>query len=233
MSAGDWPCCLQACAGRKWPTAQAALKHRQIEHGWLDWSIEYLGDRTEVVGVTRPGKGSGVRVVGLDLSLTATGVADSDGTAGVIKPRIKGHDRLDFINDAIAQHVTGDPAAGLVLVEGPSFGSQGSAYHQLAGLWWLVVHGLWKAEIPYAVVSPQARAKYATGRGNAGKDAVLASVVRRYPMVEINDNNVADAWVLMAMGLDWLGRPLCSVPAVNREALAKVEWPAGLIAGAA
>jgi crossover junction endodeoxyribonuclease RuvC len=174
------------------------------------------------------------RVVGLDLSLTATGVAVSDGTPYLIKSRTKGHERLAQIardiDNAVAGGYLQDPGrAQLVVVEGPSFGSRGSAYHQLAGLWWLVAHNLWAAGIPYAVVSPTARAKYATGKGNAGKDAVLAAVVRRYPQIEISDNNAADAWVLMAMGCDYLGEPLSEMPAAHREALAKVAWPTAVL----
>jgi crossover junction endodeoxyribonuclease RuvC len=169
------------------------------------------------------------RVVGLDLSLTATGVADNSGAVRIIKTKLTSHDRLRHINDAVLELVCsyhGDGRrADLVVVEGPSYGSQGSSYHQLAGLWWLLTHSLWRAALPYAVVSPQARAKYATGKGNAGKDAVLAAVVRRYPQVEISDNNAADAWVLMAMGCDYLGEPLAEMPAAHREALAKVAWP--------
>jgi crossover junction endodeoxyribonuclease RuvC len=170
-----------------------------------------------------------MRIIGLDLSLTATGVADSHGAPQLIKPRTKGHERLEQIAGAVDSIVlvgnTMSDTADLVVVEGPSFGSEGSAYHQLAGLWWLITHNLWTARIPYAVVSPQARAKYATGKGNAGKDAVLAAVVRRFPALEVNDNNVADAVVLMAMGCDRAGVPLVDMPAVNREALAKVDWP--------
>lgn len=49
--------------------------------------------------------------------------------------------------------------------------------------------------------------------------------MRRFPDVEINDNNAADAFVLMAMGLDWLGRAPAVMPAVNRTALDAVKWP--------
>lgn len=107
------------------------------------------------------------RVIGLDLSLTATGVSVSDGGITVLKTKLKGHDRLDWIWDQVgrAARIGERPGAEtLVVVEGPSFGSQGSAYHQLAGLWWLVAHGLHVAEVPYVVVSPRSCAASRTWR---------------------------------------------------------------------
>lgn len=160
-------------------------------------------------------------VVGLDLSLTSTGYAGPGGT-GRIRSAVNGHPRLAFLLDRIGEITA---PAELVVVEGPSYGSKGATYHQLAGLWWLVAHDLWTAGLPYAVVSPQARAKYATGRGNANKDAVLLAVERRFPWAAVSGNDQADALVLMAMGLDRLGHPLADLPAVNRTALDKVAWP--------
>ncbi|NUS59160.1 MAG: hypothetical protein HOV66_30530, partial [Streptomycetaceae bacterium] len=72
--------------------------------------------------------------------------------------------------------------------------------------------------------------KYATGKGNAGKDEVLAAVVRRYPDVEVSNNNEADALVLRAMGCDHLGQPLAVVPQTHRAALDKVAWPQAVTA---
>jgi crossover junction endodeoxyribonuclease RuvC len=87
---------------------------------------------------------------------------------------------------------------------------------------------LWRAETPYAVVTPQQLKKYATGYGsgkNCGKDKVLAAAIRRYPMAEVDGNDVADALVLAAMGADHLGCPLATVPQANRSVLAGVTWP--------
>ena len=160
-------------------------------------------------------------VVGLDLSLTGTGIAGWE-QADVIRSRDTGHARLAVLLSHIGAACHG---ADLVVVEGPAFGAKGSAYHQLAGLWWLVAHQLFTQGIPYAVVSPAAVKQYATSKGNAGKDMVLANVVRRFPQVEVNDNNAADALVLAAMGYDHLGCPMVTMPQSHRGALDKVEWP--------
>lgn len=169
-----------------------------------------------------------MNILGLDLSLAATGLA-GDGWTETLKPpaRLRGVERLDWIRSTIAdRYLTG---VTLAAVEGPSYGSQGagrqSGHHERAGLWWLVVRTLWRRGIPYAVVTPAGRARYATGRGNAGKDDVMREVARRFPWFT-GDNNAADALVLAAMAADHLGHPLAAMPATHRAALAAVEWPA-------
>ena len=171
-------------------------------------------------------------VLGIDLSLTSTGLArvhcqESGVSVSTmrLKPAVKGHDRLDLIVDTVTAWAL---PVDYVALEGPSYGSQSSSYHQLAGLWWLVRHELWTMRVPTAVMAPQARAKYATGRGNSGKDEVLAAVIRRYAIpleVDVPGNDVADALVLAAMAARHLGRAVEEkVPEVNAEALAKVQW---------
>lgn len=180
-------------------------------------------------------------VIGLDLSLTSTGIAGvrSPGSPGTISAMVtcvksKGSvaatldDRARRL-DALAAEITGqvvDVHPDLVLVEGPSYGSQTGSQHDRSGLWWIVVMGL--RELGYQVVEvpPSCRMKYATGKGNAAKDAVLAAVVRRYAGVEVTGNDEADALVLAAMGARWLGHPIeDSLPQTHLAAMAKVQWP--------
>lgn len=166
-----------------------------------------------------------VRVVGVDLSLRSTGIAGSTGWADRLVPPAGARDllRLRWLVDEVRLNVT---AATLVVLEGPAHSRAAQAgHHELAGLWWMVRDRLARMDIPVAVVSPSARAKYATGRGNAGKDEVLAAVIRRYPDVEITGNDQADAYTLAAMGADWLGHPPAYVPAIQRAVLDKVDWP--------
>lgn len=173
-------------------------------------------------------------VVGLDLSLTSTGVArivDGKAAVGRVRPKnIDGHERLEFIREDVAGWVYEDgQAPGLVVIEGPSYGSPSGSqrgHHERAGLWWLVTQDLWMSGVRVAVVPPTQLKTYATGKGNAGKDDVLTAVVRRFPDVAVRGNDDADALVLAAMGADHLGQPLVTMPAEHRKALAKVEWPA-------
>jgi len=176
------------------------------------------------------------RVIGLDLSLTSTGIADAQELIYIrtVKSRNTGKNvedawqRLQFIDAEIWRTVVRHgPAPALILIEGPSYGSSGAGTWDRAGLWWTVVSGLLAQDLPLAVVSPSTRAKYATGKGNAGKAAVCSAAANRYGRVFATDDE-ADAFVLAAMGLDHLGYPPAVMPAANRAALDKVRWPEGI-----
>lgn len=179
----------------------------------------------------------GLHIVGIDPSLTGTGVAviRPDGLlfTDTFTTKLRGHQRLAHIvteiRDAAVSPVPWG-AAQLVVIEGPSYGNQGSGrqsgHHERAGLWWLITHELWQVGIPYAVVPPASRCRYATGKGNAAKDQVLAAVLKRFgQLVDIDNNNEADALVLAAMAAEHRGQPLAAMPATHSEALAKVVWP--------
>lgn len=163
------------------------------------------------------------KVVGLDLSLTSTGVAGR-GWTDTIKPhpKMRGDDRLLFIRQQIV--TTWTPGAALVAVEGPSYGSTGRGQHERAGLWWMVVCALRTHGIPVAVIPPSSLKKYATGRGVGDKDDVLLAVARRFDWFA-GKNDEADALVLAAMAADHLGQPMADMPATHRAALERVEWP--------
>jgi hypothetical protein len=68
--------------------------------------------------------------------------------------------------------------------------------------------------------------KYATGKGGAKKEQVALEAVRRFPDVKIADNDQADALWMAAMGCDWLGWPIVTVPLANRAVLESIRtWP--------
>lgn len=166
------------------------------------------------------------RVIGLDLSLTCTGVA-GEGWADIIRPKagLRGHPRLAFIVEQVADHIR---SADLVVIEGPSFGGGVAHRHEdLAGLRVMVRHACWRRGIPYALVPPSCRALYATGKGSGSKGAVRDSVRDRYG-IECDGPgryDQADAYALLAMGLHHLGWPLVVVPDTHRRGLDGCQWP--------
>jgi crossover junction endodeoxyribonuclease RuvC len=174
-------------------------------------------------------------VVGIDPSLAATGLATPARLRTITsqpgRPDLRGRrDRLTVAADTITLTVAEDvhPRTALVVIEAPAYSKTGHQ-HERSGLWWLVVDRLLDAGHLVCEVTPSARARYATGRGNAGKDEVLAAVVRRYPHQDVRDNNTADALVLRAMGCRYVGQPLeDGLPAAHRAALDKVLWPTAL-----
>jgi len=189
--------------------------------------------------MTRP-----LLIAGIDLSLTSTGIAlvttqpDADGHTKRIES--KGHAKASLAQrntrlTRLAKAIT-DEAGGadLVVIEGPSFGqTRQGGQHDRAGLWWIVVN-LLREEYSSTVVEvpPACRARYATGKGNAAKDMVLASVVKRYADWDVTGNDVADSLVLAAMGARHLGHPIeTSLPTTHLAAMAGVAWPANTTGG--
>lgn len=172
-------------------------------------------------GGTRP------LVIGLDLSLTSTGVAGVDW-AEALKPRHKGHRRLSWLRSEIWDRTKN---ADLVVVEGPAYGRGSQAgHHELSGLWWMITHDLWRRDLPYAVCPPKVRAMYATGSGNAGKGEVRDGV-RRHFGVECDGASrydKADAVTMAVLGAHWLGYPVADLPASHTRALGSVAWPANV-----
>lgn len=159
-------------------------------------------------------------VLGLDLSLTATGVAYPDGASHTYAVKTKGCDRLRTIRDRLLTDcMTEEPT--YVAIEGPAFGRpQGMhALGQLAGVIYLALH---EAGQPYVLITPSTVKKYATGKGNAPKAEVLAAAIRRLDY-DGHDDNQADALWLRAVLMDALGEPVVTVPESHRVALAKVE----------
>lgn len=159
-------------------------------------------------------------IVGLDLSLTSTGVAVIDPCTvppiSVSRIRTAGkrsdtwaqrHARLGGIVDRITDHV---PPGALVMIEGPAYSRSVGSVHDRSGLWWLAYTALVQHDCTIAVCPIQARIRYAVGKGAAHKDIVLSAVVRRYGAMlpELTGNDEADALLMAALGARWLGYPV-------------------------
>ena len=191
-------------------------------------------------------------IAGVDLSMTSTGLAVyAEGVPWTItaappvrlariqsKPIQSGKDakgkrtatwedrrvRMADIVTRVSQVV---PDGSLVFLEAPSYGSTGTGTFDRSGLWWWVFSELTALECLVVPVSPAQRMQYATGKGggaDAGKDAVIAAVVRRYPWADVRGNDEADALVLMAMARRAVGAPLeDAMPLANLKALDKLD----------
>lgn len=161
-----------------------------------------------------------MKVVGLDLSVAATGTCDRDGKLFTIKPGFKGDWRLVEIRDCIELMVGG---CDLVVIEElPPVRA-----HALGILG--MVHGavrsmLMMDNIRYALAPPTVLKKYATGRGQATKPDMRMALFQRTDL-DVRDDNQVDAYWLRAMGLDQLGEPVVKLPEAQRAALSKVAWP--------
>ena len=161
------------------------------------------------------------RVVGLDLSITATGVAWCDGSLYTVKTRAEGDRRLIEIFHEVAIAVEGRSIALVVIEDLPTHAKGAGITGMVHGA---VRAGLMSMRVPYALITPASLKKYATGVGNCGKSAMAIAALKRHGR-EIPDEDQCDAWWLRAAGLDHLGHPLAPMPATHRTALDKVAWP--------
>lgn len=187
-------------------------------------------------------------VVGIDPSLTSTGVAvcgDPFNRDGVTTHRFQSkgtaaddwdttHRRIGELRDRVLSVV---PRGALVLIESPAYSKNTGKAYDRAWFWRDISRDAHdRLGCTVVPVLPNLRAKYGTGAGGgagAGKDRVLAAAVKRYPAYAIEGNDVADAVLLMAMGRRLVGRPLESaLPQANLAALTSVRLPAPVTTGA-
>jgi len=180
---------------------------------------------------------AGPTVVGIDPSLTGTGIASSNGWCDVIgykRARAKDPgitqlphaERIRAMRDLLAQVRTTIGCPALVVMELPAVSRSGGGAHERGWFWWEIYFYLTSSYIPVGLLTPNARALYATGKGNAPKNLVVDSIARRFPAWTTNGNdNAADAVTLMAAGRDWLGWPITDMPKTHRAALDKATWP--------
>lgn len=160
-------------------------------------------------------------VVGLDYSLTSSGVALSAPLrVTLIQPSEKGHPRLHQLKMSLRHLVRG---SALAVVESASYRSTSSTFHQLAGGWHILTHELWELGIPYAEVAPSTLKAYATDDGHADKPKMVAAARRAFPRTPVVNDDAADALFLAAMGAEYLGHPLFRSP--RTSALDSVSWP--------
>jgi crossover junction endodeoxyribonuclease RuvC len=176
------------------------------------------------------------RVVGIDPSLTGTGVAAITAEGPLVQvisskptaaPSFMDRDnRLQLVADQVEQFV-GD-ACELVVIEGPALGKASPHTWDRAGLWWRIVHQLHHLGVPLAVCPPTVRAKWATGKGNAGKAGVVAAIARMWPEVDLADDNAADALAFATIAAQRLDFPTVPMLARHRDALTSVDWPVSI-----
>lgn len=161
-----------------------------------------------------------VKVTGLDLSMTATGVAHTvEGAAcwHLIRPKCTKDRRLAEIRDQVREYVTG---SAFVLVEMLPPNMKGAG---ITGMVQGVVRDeLLNLGISYGDVGPASLKKYATGKGNASKTEMALAAMKRAG-VELAEDNVCDAWWLWVMANDHLGHPVFPLPKLHRDQLASIE----------
>ncbi len=172
---------------------------------------------------------SKLKVLGLDLSITATGIAHPNGATETIKTRPgDGDRRLLQIRGYLRKAV--DAGVDLAVIEDLPTHAHGAG---ITGM----VHGavravLMGASVPYVLVTPATLKSYATGKGNADKPdmavAAFEKAGREFPgdlTPAGKGGDQCDAWWLRHAGLDHYGFAEFELPQAQRSRLDKVDWP--------
>lgn len=160
-----------------------------------------------------------MKILALDLSLTCWGICSHLGVSSW-EPPGKGVHRLHMgwvrVEELLAIH---DPE--VVVIEGYSYASrQGS--HQLGEMGGVVRLKILQEGVDYVEVSPSEVKKFAAGKGNANKEAVLTAAVRKLGYAG-HSNDEADALWIWHMAQCGYGLGECTK--VQREVASKVQWP--------
>lgn len=162
------------------------------------------------------------RVIGIDPSMTATGIAYADGSTRVIRTDPKaGDDRLADIDNQVRSAICDE--IDLAVVEDLPRNAMGAGITGLA-------HGvirlaLLREGVPYIRVPAATLKVYATGKGTATKPDMRLELFKRTNLDVRDDNEVDAAW-LRLLGLDLAGRPEINLPQTHRRALDKLTLPA-------
>lgn len=163
-------------------------------------------------------------VIGIDASLTGTTIATPAGIEKIVT-RKTGPDRLAYIRDRVLD-IIDEFAPLVVFLEGYAFARPNQA-HQIGELGGVLRVALWQAGHNVVEVAPAARAKWATGKGNASKDAVVSAVSARLGR-SFESNDHVDAFVLrdIGMALATQQSELGELTKFRHEVLAKIRVPA-------
>ncbi|RZT87515.1 Holliday junction resolvasome RuvABC endonuclease subunit [Pseudonocardia sediminis] len=177
-----------------------------------------------------------MRVLGIDLSLTRTGVGIIDHaepqcvaraeiveSSGRRAESLLDRDRrLYRIAAGVLEHATDDTT--LVGIEmGVTARVAGGSLWDRAGCWWRIVHALHRRNVRVVSVNPATLKKWATGRGNADKSDVSVAMARLWPDVDSPSNDGWDGLAAASMCAQHLEWPVPS-RAHHAESLARVDW---------
>lgn len=165
--------------------------------------------------------------LGLDLSLTGTGVVliDREGDvihAATIKNKLRGMERLKFIEGEI-EYILRCNATINIAIEGYAMGirtGQSFSIGELGGVIKLLLYE-WKK--PFVIVSPTSLKKFVLGKGVGDKDMIIMNVYKRWGF-EAKTSDEADALVLAYISRE-LDRNTGNLPKYQEEVLEVIRNP--------
>lgn len=162
--------------------------------------------------------------MGLDLSLSSTGWS-TGGEKGVITPKTTGTQRLVDIAKNLQELIRYHKVSAVV-IEGYAFAARSGQAFSIGELGGVVRYVLCGMNVPFAIVQPTSRAKFATGRGNASKSEVVSAVSARTGIVWSGPgaDDMCDAWILEEMALLRRGEARYDWPEASVAVVDGIDW---------
>lgn len=172
-----------------------------------------------------------MRIVGIDLSLTGTGLAEItlqpgelDELAGIQTTVVGSSGKKDDLLEQRFERQTAITERIMDWVKGPmhftspvklpdlvvieslfSTGQVGGSQIDRSGLWWRVVGSVLCWSVPVVTAAPMQAKKFLTGAGNSDKGAMAMYASKLYPhwdpSTSKNANDEADALALASIGV--------------------------------
>lgn len=154
-------------------------------------------------------------VLGIDPSLTGTGIAHETGqlTVSTDSSQADGP-RLTAIYSAVTDHI--GLAVRLAVIEDLPTHAKGAGRTGMAQ--GVVRFALDQLDVPTVIVTAATLKKFATGNGNANKGDMRLELYKRAG-IDVRDDNQVDAWWLRAIGKHLLSEPLVELPKTHTSAL--------------
>jgi Holliday junction resolvasome RuvABC endonuclease subunit len=179
-----------------------------------------------------------MRIMGIDLSISSTGVSLPDTSTLAIKPRSKGDLRLSEIGNQLTMIVAEvDPQ--LAVIEDLAGTYRGNSARIIPMLHGVARDRLQLARVPFMVIHQSSLKMFATGNGGADKDEMALAARRRLGRSYGTDDECDADWLRVAGRLvyglgerteygsgDWLRLPAEQLGWLRKtKGGKKIEWP--------
>lgn len=178
------------------------------------------------------------KVVGLDLSLTHSGVVSHHFSETVtVLPKKNANlaekaERMLKVETEVAASIFKNGRPDLVVIEEPLVGVNRKTSMESAGCWWLMVSYLTQVGLPVGKVSASCLKRFILGKkpkkteSESTKIDVMREVLNlRLEGWDIRTDHEADAFVLYAMGMAQFAEPVWKLTADQKLALEAAVWP--------